>query len=95
MEFADECYKRQDCAHLIASSYDNPHMPKEEIDREIEKLRLRGENDVIKREYFGEISLGGRNAIFPMFDAKKIRPFGGVLNDIRKDIKNSILDSED
>ena len=87
MEFADECLSRQDCAHIIASSYDNPHMPKEEIDREIEKLRLRGENDVIKREYFGEISLGGRNAIFPMFDVKKVKRFSGVINDIRKDLK--------
>ena len=87
MEFADECLKRKDCAHIIASSYDNPHTPKEEIDREIEKLRLRGEDDVVKREYFGEISLGGRNAIFPMFDSKRLEPFQGVMNDIRKDIK--------
>ena len=87
MEFADECLKRKDCAHIIASSYDNPHMPKEEVDKEIEKLRIRGENDVIKREYFGEISLGGRNAIFPMFDAKKLRPFQGVMRDLQKDLK--------
>lgn len=87
MEFADECFSRKDCAHIIASSYDNPHTPKEEIDREIEKLRARGENDVIKREYFGEIAVGGRNAIFPMFDPKKLRPFQGVMNDISKDLK--------
>ena len=87
MEFADECFKRKDCAHIIASSYDNPYTPKEEIDREIEKLRARGENDVIKREYFGEIALGGRNAIFPMFDIKSLRPYGEVINEIQKDLK--------
>jgi len=87
MEFADECLSRKDCAHIIASSYDNPHIPSEEIDREIEKLRLRGEDDVIQREYFGQISLGGRNAIFPMFDPKKLQPFGRVLNELSKDIK--------
>ena len=87
MEFADECTTRKDCAHIVASSYDNPYTPKEEIDREIEKLRIRGETDVIKREYFGEISLGGRNSIFPMFDPKKMGSFKGVMNDIQKDIK--------
>ena len=87
MEFADECLKRTDCAHIVASSYDNPHTPKDEIDREIEKLRARGEDDVVKREYFGEIAVGGRNAIFPMFDRKLIRSHGDILNEIQRDIK--------
>ena len=87
LEFAEECVSRDDCFHIIASSYDNPYTPRDEIDREIEKLRLRGEDDVVQREYFGKISIGGRNAIFPMFDNKYIKEHKDVLEEIRYDIK--------
>lgn len=87
MEFATECQTRDDCFHIVASSYDNPFTARDEIDREIEKLRLRGEDDVVEREYFGKISIGGRNAIFPMFDNKYIRPYREVMEEIKYDIK--------
>ena len=87
MDFADECNQREDCFHIVASSYDNPFTPKEEIDREIEKLRLRGEDDVVEREYFGRIALGGKHAIFPMFDTELIKPHQEIINEIRRDFK--------
>jgi hypothetical protein len=87
LEFADECSQRDDCFHIIASSYDNPYTPRDEIDREIEKLRLRGEDDVVEREYFGKISVGGRHAIFPMFDNKYIKKHSDILQEIKYDLK--------
>ncbi len=87
LEFAEECSNRSDAFHIIASSYDNPFTPRDEIDREIEKLRLRGEDDVVEREYFGKIAVGGRNAIFPMFDEKQIKPHKELLDAITKDRK--------
>ena len=86
MEFADECIDRDDCHHIIASSYDNPFTPKEEIDREIEKLEKRGEEDVVQREYYGKIVRGGRNAIFPMFKDELLHPHSTLVSEIRRDI---------
>ena len=85
MEFADECFDRDDCSHILASSYDNPFTPKEEIDREIEKLKKRGEEDVVQREYYGKIVRGGANAIFPMFSEELIKPYNVLMNEIKRD----------
>jgi len=89
MEFADECTSRDDCHHITASSYDNPYTPVEEIDREIEKLRKRGEEDIVQREYFGKIVRGGKNAIFPMFKEELIRSHNVLTKEINRD-KNKL-----
>ena len=86
MEFADECISRDDCYHITASSYDNPFTPVEEVDREIEKLRKRGEEDVVQREYYGKIVRGGKNAIFPMFKDELVQSHSTIISEIRRDI---------
>jgi hypothetical protein len=85
MEFADECTSRDDCYHITASSYDNPFTPKEEVDREIEKLRIRGEEDIVQREYYGKIVRGGKSAIFPMFSKEVIKPHSDIISEIMRD----------
>jgi hypothetical protein len=87
MEFADECIERDDCYHITASSYDNPFTPKEEVDREIEKLRKRGEEDVVQREYYGKIVVGGKNAIFPMFSDENVFSHSELMQEIKYDIR--------
>jgi hypothetical protein len=75
---AEEYFKIQedarndDRSHVFRmSSYDNPVIKKEIIDREVEKLRLRGEEDVVQREYFARIVPGGAKAIFPMLSPER------------------------
>jgi len=87
MDFADECINRDDCSHILASSYDNPFTPKEEIDREIEKLKARGEEDVVQREYFGKVVVGGANAIFPMFSDDNLSKHSLLIQEIKYDLK--------
>ena len=86
IEFAEECEERNDCFHIIATSYDNPYTPRDEIDREIQKLRLRGEEDVIQREYFGKFATGGRNAIFPMFGENYLLEHNKIMAEIGRDV---------
>lgn len=88
IEFAQECIERKDAMHIEASSYDNPYIPVEETDREIEKLRLRGEEDVVQREYYGKIVTGGASAIFPMISKEKhIQAHSDIIRDLGRDIK--------
>jgi hypothetical protein len=68
---AEECRFDKRSFWFQRSSYENPVIDKNAIDREIEKLRLRGEEDVIQREYFGRIVVGGSMAIFPMLSRDK------------------------
>ena len=85
VEFAEECEERDDCFHIIATSYDNPFTPRDEVDREIQKLRLRGEEDVVQREYFGRFATGGRNAIFPMFGETYFLEHDKLMAEISRD----------
>lgn len=69
------------------SSYDNPVIPPERIDDEIAKLRARGEEEVVQREYFARIVPGGKSAIFPMLSKENHqRPHKELLGEISKDI---------
>jgi hypothetical protein len=67
----EDCRKEKVSYWFRRSSYENPVIPKALIDREIEKLRSRGEEDVVQREYFAKIVPGGSKSIFPMLDVKK------------------------
>lgn len=88
IEFAEQAIKREDMFHIEASSYENPHVPKDEIDREIAILRERGEIDVIEREYYGRLVYGGADAIFPMLDEKRhVHAHSELLQVIKRDRK--------
>ena len=54
-----------ECIHW--TSYDSPYCSKEWLDSKREELALRGEEDVFKREYLAEYTVGGKNSVFPMF----------------------------
>ena len=88
IDVADQARQREDMVHIEASSYDNPHIPRDEIDREIEILKQRGEFDVIEREYYGKIVTGGSAAIFPMLDrTRHVRSHNDIIREIKRDIK--------
>lgn len=71
LTYAQECQDRTDSIWIRQSSYSNPHIPKEELDREREKLFQRGEEWIWYSQYEARITAGGRNVVFPMFSPEK------------------------
>lgn len=70
-ELADEFRDLEDCAHFIAPTEQNPHIPKDWLSKMREKLIARGELDVWEREYMARFIKGGANAVFPMFSRER------------------------
>lgn len=88
LSVAEQAAERKDQLRIIAPSYENPTIPKDEIDREIEILKQRGEYDVIEREYYGKLVYGGADSIFPMFDPDRyVKKHQEIKEEIRRDIK--------
>lgn len=52
------------------TSYDSPYTDNDWLDRKREELAKRGEEDVFKREYLAEYTVGGKNSVFPMFSRR-------------------------
>ena len=74
------------------TTWDNPinQLPdiKEGIERDIEMLRLRGEEDVVQREYYSKIIPGGKRAVFPMLQRERhVVPHATILAEIDRDRK--------
>ncbi len=82
---AEEFKDRDDCYHVEMSSYTNPHISTDWLDREKEKLVTRGEEDVWQREYLGQFVRGGASSIFPMWDTSRfIVPHNQIMSRIKK-----------
>lgn len=75
----------------IRTTFDNPinHLPAQRaaIDSEIGRLRARGEEDVVQREYYSKLIPGGKAAIFPMIsqDSHK-RLHKDLVSELKKDL---------
>lgn len=66
------------------TSYDNPHLKKEVIDRERASYEKRGDIDVFMREFMAEYVPGGKRAVFPMLTEQHVYPYGILQNKIRR-----------
>jgi len=67
-------------------SWVNPHISKDWLRRERDKLVARGEWDVWEREYGARRVAGGTNAIFPMFSrTKHVRKHEDVMAEVMRD----------
>lgn len=74
------------------TTFDNPinHLPaqKEVIEREIEQLRARGEEDVVQLEYYSKVIPGGKRAVFPMLRKEEhVFPHNQLIREIERDRK--------
>jgi hypothetical protein len=56
---------------LSLSSFENPHVDKEWLEEERNRLITEGEEYIWKSQYLAEDTVGGKNIIFPMFDKNK------------------------
>jgi hypothetical protein len=92
---AEEYLKMQESVRVDSKSflfrmdsYQNPVIKKEIIDREIEKLRAAGDEDIVQREYYARIVPGGKKAIFPMLNEKRHKfEHYKLVKEIERDIK--------
>ena len=88
IDVSEQAKTRDDMFHMESSSYENPYVPKEMIDNEIEILRQRGELDVIEREYYGKLVYGGEASIFPMLDKERhFYPHAELVREIKRDLR--------
>ena len=88
--YAAECLDpdHETMRHIEGSSFDNPHIPREWIQAEIDKLEKRGDWDIAQREYYGRRITGGPGAIFPMLNKDRhIKCHREIHQEIRRDIK--------
>lgn len=84
-DLAKECMIREDSSWFQMSSYENPHISAEWLDREKQKLIARGEEDVWFREYMAEMVRGGKNSIFPMFNRDAVTYHEDIIREIARD----------
>lgn len=68
LQIAEEVKKDDEGLFWKATSYDNPHIDKEWLDKERAILMARGEWDVWEREYMANYVPGGISKIFPMLE---------------------------
>lgn len=64
-EMKESVKANEDMAFHCYSSYSNPHISKEWLDRKREELIRKGEEDVWMREYMAQFVRGGKNSVFP------------------------------
>jgi hypothetical protein len=70
-----------------APTWENPHISKEWLKEEQERLYGRGEGDVWEREYAANYVKGGAKKIFPMFDRSVIRNHDELMRELHRDLK--------
>lgn len=86
--YAEECRSRDDTIWIRQTSYDNPHISKQELDAEKEKLFARGEEYLWYSQYEAKITAGGKHVIFPMLDrSRHVHKHADLMEEISRDIK--------
>lgn len=78
-----EAKSSPDWKYFHGTTYDNPYLKKEVIDKERAKYEARGDLDVFSREYLAEFVPGGKRAVFGMLNERDhIRPYAQMVNTI-------------
>lgn len=70
-----------------APSWKNPHISKDWLQKEKNRLYARGEGDIWEREYEARYVKGGARKIFPMLSSKIMRPHAEIMHEISRDKK--------
>ena len=84
---AEDCDSGSDSLWIRQDSYTNPHISRNWLDKEKDRLFKRGDADQWFREYEAKIVAGGRRAIFPMLHDKTHKQHHA---DIIKEIKHDL-----
>lgn len=80
----EEAQTSPDWRYYHGTSYDNPHLKKEVLDRERAGYEKRGDLDIFMREFMAQYVPGGKRAVFPMLTEGHIYPYGQLFNRIQR-----------
>ncbi len=83
-DLVNEAKESPDWRYYHGTSYDNPHLKKEVIDRERLSYEKRGDGDVFLREFMAQYVPGGKRAVFPMVTEEHFLPFSILYNRIQR-----------
>jgi PBSX family phage terminase large subunit len=83
-EFVQEAKDSPDWAYYHGTSYDNPHLKKEVLDKERAAYTKRGDEDVFAREFLAQYVPGGKRAVFPMLTPAHVLPWTALWNRIQR-----------
>lgn len=87
VSYADECKNSKSAYWLRKDSYSNPHIQKEELDKEKDRLLARGEDYLWYSQYEAKITAGGANVVFPMLNREvHVRPHADIMSEISRDL---------
>lgn len=95
-EVAADARRREDGAFIKCPAFLNTYMyPEGEKDTKFQKIVKkymdRGDEDILMREYYGEIVAGGNNAIFPMFKSRPEDEFGNFCGYSEHVLEHSVI----
>lgn len=89
LDFADECRTQPDAIWMCKSSYANPHIPVEELNKERDKYLRRGEEYLWETYYMARTINGGPNMIFPMLNKEShVVPQSTIMDQVRSRSKH-------
>lgn len=71
IEYLDSVKEAEEGFHIHGTCFDNPHLSKQFLEREIAKLRARGEHDTVDREYLGLRVPKRKGRTLPMFEQSR------------------------
>jgi len=83
-DYVEEYKTSPDCRYYHGTTYDNPHLKREVVDRQRASYEKRGDLDIFMREFMAEYVPGGKRAVFPMLTQNHIYPYETLLNNIRR-----------
>lgn len=94
IELADDFSQEEDASYYNYTSYSNPHISKEWLDKKKEELYRRSRGDEWEREYMARRIKAGSRAMFPMLEyprpkegiyhTRHCRPHAEILNLLQK-----------
>lgn len=95
-DLAEEAKIREDGLYINVSSYANPHISKEWLDKKRDSLIATGRETTWLREYMAKRVKDGSSSIFPMLElpsksvphTKHVRPHAEILDKLRKHRKD-------
>lgn len=85
ISYAEECEKNKKGMWITKTSYENPHVDKEWLDEEKQRLFSRGEEYLWFSQYEAKLTAGGAHVIFPMLSDKHIIDHDKLMEEIRRD----------
>lgn len=91
-DLVDESRVSNEWRYFHATTYDNPYLDKEDVDKERKGYELRGELDIFTREYMAERAHSVKHSVYGMFDRNKhVFPYAQLVQKVRSKLSHWTL----